>query len=230
MSIQNQVSAKPILVSVLSEQTKQSLLPVIRGVVPNVSIKSFKSLNQTIEECIESEESAGTLFIEFGHPLKELTLYLQMIRDQSVNKPDKIILLVDQGDVSEDLISKYLQIGFSGILTKPFSEKSVEEVFKISERLSDMGSIARLKIATGIKIKSMLEQKGKKFQGKSILDSVKAACKVFEKENPGNDLEGLAKKYSRIKPSERINKNVADLYEGPSERVKKMLQEKDTAD
>jgi hypothetical protein len=219
-------SEKAVLISFLSDSTKQSLIPVLRKLVPSLVIRSFKSLNQTVDACIDQKSSPETLFIEFGHPLDELSMYLQMIRTQSSHKPEKIILLVDQEDVSEDLISKYLRIGFSGILTKPFNEKSVEDVFRLSEHLSNQGSFARLKVAAGLQIKSMFEQEGDKFQGSSILTAVKNACKKFEDENPESNLEQLARTYASMQPNERLGKNVKDLYLGASERVKKMLLER----
>jgi hypothetical protein len=225
MDLQKNETQKAVFLSVLSEQTKQSLVPIIRVIVPNVAIRTFKSLVQAVEDCIKSEESAGTMFIEFGYPLEELSSHLHTLRQTKDKKPEKIILLIDQEDISEDLISKYLRIGFSGIVTKPFSEKSVHDVFKISERLSSMGSVARLKVATGLQIKSMLEQKGQKFEESSILSAVKKACQQFEESNPGNSLENLAESYAKLNPKERIGKSIKDFYKGPSERVKKLLHE-----
>jgi hypothetical protein len=217
------INFKTVFLSVLNEHTKNNLLANLRIVLPNIPTRSFKSLNKAIEEYFTSEEEIGTLFIEFGNPLDEVTEYLQILRENK--KPDRIILIINQEDINEDLLAKYLQIGFSGILTSPFNEDSIKEVFSISSRLNALGSFARLKVATGIKIKNMLEEKGEKFKQKSFLESVKEACKIFETVNPGNSLEKLAEEYSKIPPAERVSKKMSDLYQGPSERVKKLLEQ-----
>lgn len=226
MNIGQVDSFKTVVLSFLSDNTRQALVPAIRGVVPNTSIKTFKSLDQTLNACLEEDGSVGTVFIEFGYPLQELATYIQMMREDKKHKPDKIILLVEQDEVNEDLLSTYLRIGFSGVLTKPFSEKSVADVFKISQRLSELGSIARLKVATGLQIKNMLEQKGDKFQASSILTSVKNACRKFEEENPDKSINQIAEKYSSMNPNERLGKNIKDMYQGASKRVREMLQGK----
>jgi hypothetical protein len=216
---------KEVILFTQSEHTKSALIPVIRGVVPNVSIKTFRTIDQTVNACLKNEQHIGTLFIEHGEPFDVLMKNLQTLRAQPDKKPGKIILLIDQKGTSEDLLSQYLSIGFSGILTKPFTEDSVHQVFRVSERLGALGSVARLKVVTGLKVKSMLEQKGEKIEGETLLQTVKNACERFEHENPGNKIEEIARNYSQLDPRERISKNVKDMYQGASERVKKLIQE-----
>ena len=106
----------------------------------------------------------------------------------------------------------------------PFSEASLNEVLKVSEELSMKGSFARLKVATGLQVKSMLEKNGDKFEGSSVLKAVKNACKAFEKNNPGEKVEDIAEKYSKMEPKDRVGRNIKDLYKGASERVRKLVE------
>jgi hypothetical protein len=216
---------KDVILFTQSEHTKSSLIPVIREVVPNVGIKTCKTIEQTIHECLKNEQRIGTLFIEYGERFEVLMKKLQALRAQPEKKPEKTILLIDQKGTSEDLLTQYLSIGFSGILTKPFTDETVHQVFRVSERLGALGSIARLKVVTGLKVKSMLEQKGEKIEGESLLQTVRNACERFEHENPGNKIEEIARNYSQLDPVERLSKNVKEMYDGASERVKKLIQE-----
>lgn len=219
--------AKPIFAIIQSDNTRNSLHSVVRGVEPRASFRALKSIAQTIDECLNSEERAGTLFIEFGFSLDELSLGLDKLKANPEKKPDKIILLVGEDSLKETMISDYLNLGFSGILSKPFSENSLNEVFKVSNKLSVKGSIARLKVVTGLQIKSMMEQNGDKFEGSSILKAVKNACKKFEKENPGRKVEDIAEEYSKMDFNARRKTNIKDIYKGASERVRKLVESKD---
>ncbi len=217
---------KPILATVKVDNTKMVLSSVVRGVSPDSSFKAFKSIDLTIEECLVSDAQVGTLFIEFGFPMDELNKAMEILRQNPDKKPEKVILLVGEANSNESVISEYLSLGFSGILSKPFSEESLAEVFKVSERLSVEGSIARLKVVTGLQIKSMLEQKGEKFEGSSVLAAVKNACKKFEKDNPGETVESIVNEFSKMDPKDRMGRNVKDLYRGVSKRVKKLVDGK----
>jgi len=215
-----------IFVSVLSEHAKSALLPVLRAVVPNVAIKSFKSLDRMTEELVISDTPAASVFIEFGFPMAEIASCLEKIKNHPKTKPDALILVIDAESVNNDLISDYMRIGISGFVTRPFSESSVTNVFKISERLSEMGSIAKLKVATRLEVNSILEKRGEKFEGSSVLSRVQRACQKFESDNPGISTEQIAESYSHLSPKERLKPQIKALYKGPSERVKQLLKSK----
>lgn len=215
---------KAIFVSVLSENTKVSLLPVLRGVLPNVAIKTFKSLSQMSEDATKSNNVASCVFIEFGFPMKQIAECLTCVRSQAATKPDTIILLIDEDLVNNELVSDYMRIGISGFVTRPFSEDSVSQVLKVSERLGELGSIAKLKVATKLEIKNMLDARGDRFDGSSVLSTVKRACDKFETENPGISAEKIAQSYSLMSPQERLKPKLDTLYRGSSNRVRRLVQ------
>jgi len=216
--------AKSIMALIRSEKAKASLNQVIREVAPKSQFKITKSHSILLDECKNSTEKVGTVFIEFGFPLPELTKCISALREKSESKPEKIILIIGESDAKEDVLSEHLRLGFSGILSMPFSEASLNEVLKVSDELSMKGSFARLKVATGIQIKSMLEQNGAKFEASSVLKAVKNACKAFEKNNPGEKVEDIAQEYSKMEPKDRVGRNIKDFYKGASERVRKLVE------
>ncbi|HMO16470.1 MAG TPA: hypothetical protein PKA63_01575 [Oligoflexia bacterium] len=223
MCAQPTSSANPVFVSVRSEHTKNSLLPIIRCLVPNAAIHSAKTLSKTSQDISNSDKQGGTLIVEFGHPIDEIVSFVDNLRNNYKFRPDKMILIIEEEILKDVLVSQYLRLGFSGILTKPFSEESVTEVFNISDRLSNLGSIARLKVSAGLEIKSMLEKEGYNFNNNNLIQSVKNACEKFIEENPLLRVESIAKSYLSMSPKERINKSIKDVYQGPSERVKQKL-------
>lgn len=218
--------AKSILALVHSEKAKNSLYNVIRELAPKSKFKTLKTPQALVDECRESVDKVGTLFVEYGFPFPELTKTLSEIRARKDLKPEKIILIVGEANAKEEVLAPHLSIGFSGILSMPFSEDSVKKVLKISEEISMKGSIARLKVVTGLQIKSMMEQGGTKFGDSNILRAVKRACNKFETENPGKSLDFIAKEYSEIPPEERVGKSIKDIYKGASERVRKLLEKR----
>lgn len=218
--------AKSILALVHSDKAKNSLYNVIRELAPKSKFRVVKSSDLMIDECRESVERVGTLFVEYGFPFPELAKTITELRQRRDIRPDKIILIVGEANAKEEVLAPHLSLGFSGILSMPFSEDSVKQVLKVSEEISMKGSIARLKVVTGLQIKSMMEQGGSKFEDSSILRAVKRACNMFESENPGKSVNQIAEQYSLIAPEDRVGTSLKDVYKGVSERVRKLLEKR----
>jgi hypothetical protein len=218
--------AKSILALVHSDKAKNSLYNVVRELSPRSKFKSLKTTQSLLDECRDSVDRVGTLFIEHGFPFPELTKTITELRERKELRPDKIILIVGEANAKEDVLAPHLSLGFSGILSMPFSEESVRKVLKISEEISMKGSIARLKVVTGLQIKSMMEQGGTKFGDSNILRAVKRACNKFESENPGKNVNDIAEEYSKIAPEDRMGTSIKDIYKGVSDRVRKLLDKK----
>lgn len=215
---------KSIVALLHSGQTKNTFNHIIREVVPDSKVTVVKSTNALVNECLNNLRKVGTVFIEHGFPMPDIINCLTELRAGRDNRPDKIILLIGEASAKENILSQHLSLGFSGILNMPFSEASLYEVLKVSEELSLNGSFARLKVVTGLQIKSMLEQKGERFASGSILAAVRNACQIFEEENPGKTVEEIAQEYTLMEPKDRLGKSVKDLYQGASERVRKLVE------
>lgn len=220
--------AKDIFALLHSDIARTSLNHVVRSAAPKNKFKSLKSIPDLLEECKSSSEGVGTIFVECGFPLPELSSAISKLKERKETKPNKVILIVGETNAKEGIISDHLSIGISGVLSMPFSEDGLTESLKVSEELSFKGSIARLKVVTGLQIKSMLEKEGQKFEESSILKAVKNACKIFEHNNPEQNIEDLATNYYALDPAERLTKNVKDVYKGVSERVRKLTEKKDS--
>jgi len=227
---------KSIIALVHSENAKSSLQSMLREVAPKAQVKIIRvvedlmctPVNNTVSRDADSNETgrADTIFIEFCFPLSELSICINALKLNVETRPDKIILVVGRSAANQKTISDHLSLGFSGILSMPFSVDNLNEVLEISGELNMKGSIARLKVATGLQIKSLLESKGAKFEESSILKAVKKACKKFEKDNPGQNVDDIAEEYAKMEPHERLSKSVTDIYKGVSGRVKKLVERK----
>lgn len=217
---------KTILALVHSEKAKLGLQSTLREVAPNAQLKFIRPVEELVKEASSRAGHADTIFIEFGFPLPELSQKIKELKLREETKPDRIILLINKSNANQENIANHLSLGFSGILSMPFSIDNLNDVLEVSGELNMKGSIARLKVATGLQIKSLMESSGSKFEESSILKSVKKACKKFEKDNPGQNVDSLAKEYSNMEPHDRLGKSVADIYKGVSKRVKKLVDGK----
>jgi len=218
---------KSIVALIHTGNTKSSFSHVIREAVPNARLTITKTPEQLVDECFKGPKKVGTVFIEHGFPLPKLIECLGALRKSKDSRPEKIILLIGEGSAKENILAEHLSIGFSGILSMPFSESSLNEVLKVSEELSMQGSFARLKVVTGLQIKSMFEKRGERFEGDNVLAAVRHACQRFEEENPGKTVEEITQEYTLMDPKERLAKGAKDLYQGASERVRKIVEERD---
>jgi CheY-like chemotaxis protein len=204
--------------------TKTSLGQVLRDVSPNILAKFFKSPADLTKE-LKSSSDLSLVLIDYTEDIMALTSIMSVIREKSSKDKIKVVIILDSEVATDANISKYLSIGFSGFLLKPFSQKSILEVLKISDQLSKKGSFARLKVATSLNVKSFLDKQNRVIEGSSILKAVKNACRIFETENDEFTVNGAAEELAALSPKERLEKKALDLYKIFSRSARKKLEE-----
>ncbi len=213
-----------ILALTEDNSTKTSLGQVLRDVSPNILAKFFRTQADLIKE-LRSSSDLSMVLIDYTEDIMALTSMMSVIREKSSKDKIKVIIILDSEVATDANISKYLSIGFSGFLLKPFSQKSIIEVLKISDQLSKKGSFARLKVATSLNVKSFLDKQNRVIEGSSILKAVKNACSIFETENDEFTVNGAAEELATLSPKERLEKKALDLYKIFSKSARKKLED-----
>lgn len=216
-----------ILFLLQSDALKPALTMAVRGVVSDAQISHVKDIESAISE-LQKQNQYMFIFIQHGFPQKEI---IHVINSASKNKAQKprIILVVREDDSDEEMLSMHLSMGFSGMLVEPFSFDATKDVMKLSDCLTMAGSVARLTVAAGLQIKAHLIGESKMPRGGTLLESVKQACQIFERENPGRTVKSVAQDISTLPTEERVKVNIKHIYTGVSNRVKQLVQKKNTS-
>lgn len=211
-----------ILIVVKDESVRQSLQAVLRDRLNGHELVWVKDLPSAILQ-VEYEHTFKYIFLQLLAPHPEILKFVHAAKKHEGQSPSKKILVVSEDIASEELLSQYLSIGFSGVLVEPFTIDSIEEVLNLSQRMMMGGSIARLTVAAGLQFKAHLIKDRKMKNGGGLLQSVMEACKIFETENPGQTMHSVAKELSTLSLEDRLKVNISNLYSGVSERVGKLV-------
>ncbi len=211
-----------VLVVVKDEAVRQSLQAVLRDRLSGHEFLWVKDIESAVFN-IEKEQTFKYIFLQLLAPHPEILRFIHTVKKYEALSPSKKILLVPEDIASEDLLSQYLSLGFSGVLVEPISIESIDEVLNLSQRLMLGGSIARLTVAAGLQFKAHLIKDKKMKEGGGLLQSVMEACKIFETENPGQTVHSVAKDLSSLSLEDRLKVNISTMYSGVSERVRKLV-------
>lgn len=216
-----------ILFIVKSDSLRKSLGLALRNVYPDAHFFIAKDTSSAHFE-IEKEKPYKYIFVQYGYTQREVISIIEAAKKYDISERARLVLLANEEEASEQLLSNYLSLGFSGLLVEPFSIDAVKEVLTVSSTLSSAGSVARLTVAAGLQIKAQLVGENKMDKGGKVLDSVKKACQIFENENPGITLQSVAEDLSKMNLEERVKVNVLSIYRGVSDRVRQLVNRKMT--
>lgn len=212
----------PKTLSIVSNRTiRARLQSLLRLVMPEGSHHSVSSLNAGLEFLMNNP--SNIVFIEAHLDEKGPASLLSKIRNLSKKNPQCILLISDEYS-NENLLTQALLAGASGVLTEPFSEDTVSEVLNISNEMDMQGSACRLQVATKIHIASMFTTEQKSKSPEEFVEQIKKRCEEFDQGNPDRSIESIVDDLCHTSVSERSNKLRESQYQGPSNRVRKLIE------
>lgn len=215
-----------ILAVIRGDAIKKSLMYTLREFVADTQIRWVKDLSTALT-VVDEEGPFRFIFIQSGFTQVEYINFIGLTKKNKSRESVRFILLVSEGASSEEFLSQNLSLGFSGVLIEPFSVEAVRDVMQLSSALTMAGSVARLTVAAGLQIKAHLVGERRMSGGGGLLESVKKACQIFEKDNPGKTVQSIAKDISELPLEQRSKVNALHFYKGVSERVRQLVSKRE---
>lgn len=223
MPSNNSNRPKKALIVSPNSLTRSTVQKLVQALPEQMEVHTLSTLSEATT-FVGSVERVDYTLVDNEFSPEAIADFIDKVTSKHAGKESAFILLSRDKKQESATLASNMMAGLHGFLCEPFSVQAVQEAFKLAKNVRLSSSTARLKVASGLMLFELFEEKEPIQEGEARPNILAQLQRTYDryKEATGESLSvPVVRNLKSIKPVERIR-----LYTGVSKRVRRLFEQK----
>jgi DNA-binding NarL/FixJ family response regulator len=196
---------------VVPEHRRRALLVhAVEDTLERVQIFKTRSLGEAEGQLLAAKASISVIMISSDFGVKEVARFIESSRKLQAGRSATFVLLFSE-DLASDTLAKYLLVGINSFLLEPYSGESISEALSLGSIVFDGGSVPRMRAATGLMLREIIQEvcdspseDSKYRKVDAMWNDVKSVCEEFKLVTGESMTTAVVTALENIPPTQRM--------------------------